>query len=204
MKKCCLLAALVVLLVGCRHPRQQAGLRRMRPNAVALNSVNLTNQIPADWLKPTADLFTLGPGDRLEIEIIGEPASKTSTFVAPDGKIYFNLLPGIDVWGLTLSQAKAQLENEMGNFVREKKQISLVLRAVVSKRVWILGRVQAPGVYALAAPTTLLEAISLAGGTLALTSYRDQEAAGINQEMADLRRSFVIRQGKLLPVNFSR
>src|SRR6266850_7167497 len=166
MKKCCLLAALVVLFMGCHHPRHQAGYRRMRPGAVTLSSVNLTNQIPADWLKPTGDLFTLGPGDRLEIEIIGEPASRTSTFVAPDGKIYFNLLPGIDVWGLTLSQAKAQLEKELANFVREKPQVSMVLRGVVSKRVWILGRVQAPGVYALAAPTTLLEAISLAGGTM--------------------------------------
>ena len=205
MKKCCLLAVLIICLGGCSHTRpKHAGFKPVRPNAVALNSVSLTNKISPDWLKPDASLFTLGPGDKLEIEIIGEPASRTTTFVAPDGKIYFNLLPGIDVWGLTLAQAKAQLEQELGNFVREKSQISLLLRGVISKRVWILGRVQTPGVYALAAPTTLLEAISWAGGTLALTSYRDQEAAGINEELADLRRSFVIREGKLLPINFSR
>ena len=44
----------------------------------------------------------------------------------------------------------------------------------------------------------------MAGGTLSLANYRDQEAAGINQELADLRHSFVIRQGKALPVNFER
>jgi protein involved in polysaccharide export with SLBB domain len=205
MKKFCLLAALVILFGGCSHPRPKyAGFRHTGARAVTLNSVNLTNRISPDWLKPDGGFFTLGPGDRLEIEILGEPASRTTTFVAPDGKIYFNVLSGIDVWGLTLAQAKARLEDEMANFVREKPQISLLLRGVVSKRVWILGRVQVPGVYALAAPTTLLDAISQAGGTMALTSYQDQEAAGIGQDMADLRRSFVIRQGKLLPINFSR
>jgi protein involved in polysaccharide export with SLBB domain len=92
----------------------------------------------------------------------------------------------------------------LATYVREKPQISLVLRDVESKRVWVLGRVQAPGVYPLAAPMTLLEAISLAGGTMALASFRDQEAAGVGEELADLRHSFVVRQGKLLPVDFNR
>jgi protein involved in polysaccharide export with SLBB domain len=124
--------------------------------------------------------------------------------VAPDGKIYFNLLPGVDVWGLTLAQAKARLEDELSKFVRERPQVSLVLRTIESKRIWILGRVQAPGVYAMTMPTTVLEAISMAGGTMTLSNYRDQEAAGISEELADLRRSFLIRQGKLLPINFER
>jgi len=43
--------------------------------------------------------------------LIGDPASRTITVVGPDGKLYFNLLPGVDVWGLTLTDAKARLEN---------------------------------------------------------------------------------------------
>jgi polysaccharide biosynthesis/export protein len=78
------------------------------------------------------------------------------------------------------------------------------LRGVESKRVWVLGCVQAPGVYAMATPLTLLDSISMAGGTLSMTSFRDQAAAGIGEELADLKRSFVLRRGKLLPVDFSR
>jgi protein involved in polysaccharide export with SLBB domain len=54
---------------------------------------------------------------------------------------------------------------------------------------------------------TLLEAISQAGGTLNMSSFRQQEAtgaAGGSDELADLRRSFVLRQGKLLPIDFER
>lgn len=166
--------------------------------------VTMSNQFDPGWLEPPADLFKLGPGDRVEIELLGEPASRATTLVAPDGKIYFNLLPGVDVWGLTLAQAKARLEQEFARYVRQNPQVSLVLREVQSQRIWLLGRVQAPGVYALAVPTTLLEAIAQAGGTMSLTSYRDQAAAGINEELADLRHSFILRQGRLLPVDFAR
>ena len=169
-----------------------------------LQTVALSNKLDQAWLKPSPALFTLGPGDRIEIEVIGEPLSRTTTIVGPDGKIYFNLLPGVDVWGATLSQAGTLLENELGKFVKEKPQISLTLRQVESKRIWVLGRVQAPGVYSMAAPMTVLEAVSMAGGTMSLANYQDQEATGVGEELADLRRSFVLRKGKLLPVNFER
>jgi protein involved in polysaccharide export with SLBB domain len=201
-----LLPLFALLSTGCRHVQG----RHSSLNAPAIgkgpppSTVTVSRKIEPDWLKPSPDLFTLGPGDRLEIEVLGDPASRAITVVAPDGKLYFNFLEGIDVWGATIAQAKALLENQIANYVREKPQVSIILRGVESKRIWVLGRVQAPGVYAMAAPMTLLEAISMAGGTLSLSNYRDQEAAGINQEMADLRHSFVIRQGKVLPVNFER
>src|SRR6267378_173827 len=194
-----------LLVCGCRHTTTKySNLPGASPAGAALNPVALPNQRDPAWLKPPADLFTLGPGDRVEVEILGEPASRTTTIIAPDGKIYFNLLPGIDVWGATLGQAKALLEKELSNYVKEKPQVSVVLRGVESKRVWVLGRVQAPGVYAMTTPMTVLEAVSMAGGTLALSNYRDQEVAGFSEELADLPRSFVIRHGKLLPVDFQK
>jgi polysaccharide biosynthesis/export protein len=199
------LALLLTILAGCTHSRPyHAAFHRSSGRAVALTTVNLTNQIAPEWLQPPTELFTLGPGDKLELELIGEPGSRITTVVAPDGKIYFSLLPGIDVWGLTPAQVKERLERELGDYVKQKPQVSLVLRGVESKRVWLLGRVQAPGVYAIAAPISLLEAVAMAGGTMTLASYRDQEAAGVSEELADLRRSFVIRQGKLLAIDFNR
>ena len=40
----------------------------------------------ADLLQPPTELFTLGPGDRVEIEIIGTLTSRTSATVGPDGR----------------------------------------------------------------------------------------------------------------------
>jgi len=216
--------ALVIILAallgsGCKNPRPHysdlpgavtqsrtlAGTPADAASRGGLSPVTLNNQIDPGWLHPPNELFTLGPGDKLEIELLGEPTSRSTTIVAPDGKIYFNLLPGVDVWGLTIAQAKQRLEGELyPKYVKQPLQVSLVLRAVESKRIWILGRVQAPGVYPLATPMTLIEGISMAGGTLSLSSFRDQSATGMNEELADLRRSFVLRQGKLLPIDFQR
>jgi len=192
-----------ILLAGCQNPGP-----RFNPHApasaVAMQSVTVSNQINPEWLKPPTNLFTLGPGDKLEIELLSDPASKTTTTVGPDGKIYFNLLSGLDVWGLTLGQTKELLEKEMAKFIRDQVHVSLTLRAVESQRVWLLGRLQAPGVYPMAAPMTLLEAISLAGGPLSLVGTRDVNVLPSSEETADLRRSFVLRQGKLLRVDFDR
>src|SRR5262245_319172 len=190
-----ILVSFSICLAGCQHTGPNfAKVPKAAGGIPVVNRLAITNGIDPAWLKPSLELFTLGPGDRLEIELLGEPTSRTTTVVAPDGKIYFNLLPGIDVWGLTLSQAKGRIESELAKYIREQPQVSIVLRAVESKRIWILGQVQAPGVYPLAAPMTLLEAISLAGGTLSLSSFRQQESAGANDDLADWRRSFVVRQ----------
>lgn len=203
LASCLALAAL--LGVGCQSDKSRYGKfsSRLR-NGPPLTQVTLTNQLDPAWLQVSTQPFTLGPGDKLEIEVIGDPASKSTTVVGPDGKIYFNLLPGIDVWGLTLDQTRAQLESGLARYMKEQPQVSLVLRGVESKQIWILGRVQAPGLYPLTAPMTLLEALSLSGGTLSLSAFRQQEAAGASDELADLRRSFVLREGRRLPVDFDR
>src|SRR5277367_1905104 len=69
-------------------------------------SVTMTNHVDAELLRPASEPFTLGPGDSIEIEIVGQPITRAITAVGPDGKIYFYLLPGLDVWGLTLDQTR--------------------------------------------------------------------------------------------------
>jgi polysaccharide export outer membrane protein len=148
-----------------------------------------------ELLRPPTDPFTLGPGDHLEIEVLGDPQNRATVTLGPDGKVYFFLLPGVDLWGLTLAQAKERLEQELTKY-QTGARIGLTLRGIESKRVWLLGRLNTAGVYPLGAPMSLLESISLAGGTFT--------TAGAPDELADLQRSFVIREGQLLPVDFQR
>jgi len=201
-----LAALLCFWLCACQHPGPRFDARHPATltNSLLMQPIPRTNQVNPDWLKPPSDLFTLGPGDRIELELLDDPTSKTLTTVGPDGKIYFQLLSGLDVWGMTLSQAKNAIEQELGKFIRDRVQISLTLRAVESKRVWLLGRLQQPGVYPMPAPMTLLEAIAHAGGPLNVAGARDVSQGYSTEEAADLRRSFVIRGGELLPVDFQR
>jgi protein involved in polysaccharide export with SLBB domain len=153
-------------------------------------------------LQTPTEEFTLGPGDRLEIEFVGDTASRATAEVGPDGKIYFNLLPGLDVWGLTLAQTRALIAEKSTSFLREKPDVSITLLEVASKRVWVLGNVNQPGILAMSGPLTLLAAIAESGGPTA--ADETDGTRGPRSVSADLRRSFVLRRGERLPVDFQR
>ena len=173
--------------------------------ASTVQMLSVTNTLDPMLLRAPTNLFTLGPGDKLDIELIDETNSLTTTIVGPDGKIYFSLLPGTDVWGLTIGQTREVLEHEMSRYVRGQPQVNVNLRDVQSKHVWLLGRFQQPGVYNMAAPTTLLEAIASAGGSQSFAGQRQiSEGGPLGEDLADLEHSFIVRDNKMLPVNFER
>lgn len=213
--RCLLLLAAALVLTSCKSDLGQDLGPRFDPHApdVPLPGVSApievpnlevstnvfvpvpsTNTIRAEWLRPPTDPFRLGPGDAIEIEMLDQTTSRASVTVGPDGRIYYNLLPGLFVWDLTLPEARTLLKTELGKFIRTAPEVSVRLRGVGSKRVWVLGNVQTPGIYALAVPSTLLEILSNAGGPVGI--------GGGTQDLTDLPNSFVMRGGELLRVDF--
>jgi polysaccharide export outer membrane protein len=205
--------ALLLFASGCKHTQPKYSsvpgfeATRLKPTsanqAVSPGMTTMTNALDPVLLRAPTNLFTLGPGDKLEIELGNETNSVTTTIVGPDGKIYFSLLPGLDVWGLTLGQTRETIQREIARYVRGQPQVNVTLRAVESKRVWLLGRCQQPGVYNMSAPMTLLEAVAMAGGSQSFAGARQLSEGGpLGEDLADLRHSFVVRGGQMLPVNF--
>jgi protein involved in polysaccharide export with SLBB domain len=199
--------AAVLLLAGCQGSKPQARYRDLNdvPQVKAANArlMIVSNRLDPALLQAPTNFFTLGPGDRLDIEMPDDTNSLTTTVVGPDGKIYFNLLPGEDVWGLTLGQTRQVLQHDLRKYVRGEPQINVTLRDVQSKRVWLLGRFQQPGVYSLTGPTTVLEAVAAAGGSQSFAGQRQiSEGGPLGEDLADLRHSFIIRNGRMLPVDF--
>jgi polysaccharide biosynthesis/export protein len=206
-------ALLALLLAACKSngpdfdPRASAPQTNSPRELLALtNTADLeeqafTNLTRASALKPEmlqvpTNLYRLGPGDNISIEVLGEVGSRGTPTVGPDGKIYYSLLPGTFVWGLTLTETKDVLEKGLKKYLRVPPDITITLNQVGSKTVWVLGNVNAPGIYPLATPVRLLEGITAAGGPLS--------APGAADGVCDLQRSFLMRDGKLLPVDFDK
>lgn len=148
-------------------------------------------------LTPPAESYILGPGDIMEIEIAEVGGTLARTFVMPDGMVYYNLAGGVRAEGLTTAAFSKRLQETLKrDYTNPLVNVSLV--EVRSRRYWILGRVFKPGLYPLRQPTTLLEAISQAGG-LFTSGF-----SGTTEELADLSNSVVIRDGNILPVNFEK
>lgn len=175
-------------------PRANGAATHLPP--AAFSAVEQTNPIRPEWLQPATNSFRLGPGDGLEIEVLGEASSRANATVGPDGKIYYSLLPGVFVWGLTLAETRDLLAAQLGKIMRTKPEVAVTLRTVESQRVWILGAVQKPGDYSLAASMPLIEAVSTAGGII--------QAPGSLTGVPDLRRSFLLRDGQRVQVDFHR
>lgn len=172
-----------------------------RAESAAVNpsfqSAGSRGAIPSEYLKAPKEALKLGPGDKLDIEIIGETGSRAATFVTPDGKVYFNLLPGLEVSGLTTQQLKQLMEQKLTQYYKHP-QVSITVTEVSSQRVWVLGRLNQPGIYPLNRPLQILDAISLAGGLFT------SRFTGTTEELADLKHSFIVRKGAMLPVDFQK
>ena len=112
---------------------------------------------------PVASDYVIGPEDLLQVSIWKNEAMSRTLPVRPDGKISLPLLHDIHAAGLTPLQLRDKIAAALAEFM-PSPEVSVTVMAVNSYRVSVLGEVQRPGVLQLKAPTTVLEAIALAGG----------------------------------------
>ena len=183
--------------IGCANVSHGPTFDPRDPKSQTFQDYSSTNAINPDWLKPSTNEFRLGPGDHGDIEMLGNGHEPQSALVGPDGKIYFDLLPGQKVWGLTLAQTRDLIQEQLSHFYKNP-HVSVTLREVRSLRVWVLGRLTTPGIYPLETPMTVIDAVTRAGGL-----YTAQ-FTGTTEELADLQHSFLLRHGKFMPVNFKK
>lgn len=191
----------VLLLASCgslgKGPRFDARAATASAAEASFDSPTSGEAVDPRWLQPPTKAYTLGPGDKLEIEILGESKSRAETFVTPDSKIYYDLLPGLDVAGKSTQQLQRELEQQLVRYYKQP-QVAVTLRDAVSQRVWVLGRLNEPGIYPLTRPMRILDAVSQAGGLFT------SRFTGTTEELADLKHSFIMRGGHMLPVDFEK
>ena len=112
---------------------------------------------------PVASDYIIGPEDLLQVSIWKNEAMSRTLPVRPDGKISLPLLHDITAAGLTPLQLRDKIAAALAEFM-PNPEVSVSVMQVNSYRVSVLGEVQKPGVLQLKAPTTVLEALALAGG----------------------------------------
>jgi polysaccharide export outer membrane protein len=107
----------------------------------------------------------VGPDDVLGIVFWREKDLSADVIVRPDGIITLPLLNEIKVAGLTPLELRERVMAEASKLV-EDANVTIVVKQVNSRKVFITGNVTKPGSYPLTAPTTVVQLIALAGGLL--------------------------------------
>jgi polysaccharide biosynthesis/export protein len=113
--------------------------------------------------KPHDDSFKIGPDDVLAINVWKEPEISRSVPVRSDGKVSLPLVGEVQASGQTPQQLEAEISKKLTSYISEP-EVTVIVQQIKSQRFNILGQVTKPGTYPLSNPTTVLDAIALAGG----------------------------------------
>jgi polysaccharide export outer membrane protein len=107
--------------------------------------------------------YLIGAEDVLSIVFWRDKEMSTEVVVRPDGKITLPLLNEVRAAGLTPGQLKDLLVEESKKYV-EDPNVTVVVKTINSRKVFITGEIGKPGPYALMAPTTIMQLLVVAGG----------------------------------------
>lgn len=107
--------------------------------------------------------YVLGAEDVIFVKTWREPDFTFPAYVRPDGKISVNLIGEVQAAGLTPQQLTNDLKQKFGKYLNNP-DVTVTVTDVRSKKYYIDGEVNRVGAFPLVTPTTVLEALSIAGG----------------------------------------
>ena len=107
--------------------------------------------------------FRFDVGDEIAVSVWKEPDLTTQQRILADGTISPPLLKSTRVVGATVDELQARLEKAYLDYLKEPK-VSVKVVAIYSDRAFVLGEVRTPQAVSLVGPTTVMQAIAMAGG----------------------------------------
>lgn len=143
--------------------------------------------VKAPDLPPPIHATTLGTGDELEIRILGASIAGGKDIpsdykVAPDGTVNLPFIGRVTVADLEPNEVEDLVKKKLieGDFYTNP-EVSVYVKAYLSKRVNIAGQVKKPDSYPITPGMGLLKLISLAGG---FTDIADEDSIIIQRRTA--------------------
>jgi len=94
------------------------------------------------------DAYILGPGDKLQIELLDIPQLSGSFSIGPDGTIYLPRLRALYVEGLTVEELRYFLTDQFKTYVKDP-QVYVKPVGYRAVRVYVGGEIGRPGYYLL-------------------------------------------------------
>lgn len=145
--------------------------------------------MPAPSAGPAGPEYVIGPEDVLHIAVWKEADLTATLPVRPDGKISLPLLDDVLAAGMTPKQLAASVTEKLRKYIADPR-VTVVVTAINSKRIFLVGEVLHPGATSMLPNMTVLQALS---------------SAGLSQ-FANTKRIYVLRtengKQRKLPVNY--
>ena len=112
---------------------------------------------------PETGGYVIGSEDILDISVWKNTDLSRVVTVRPDGMISLPLLGDIQAAGLVPDELRKEIVKKLQDY-QKSTEVAVIVQAVNSRRIYIVGNIAAPGIYQIMSRTTILQAIAMAGG----------------------------------------
>lgn len=109
--------------------------------------------------------YRIGALDQLAITVYRVPDLSGELPVDASGKITMPLIGELTAVGKTSAELAGDIKKKLGEKYINNPEVQVIVKSASSARITVDGSVGAPGIYPIAGPTTLLQAIAMAKGT---------------------------------------
>lgn len=127
--------------------------------------------------------YVLGPGDTLRIDVWGNIEGHYRVTVDRSGQIVVPKVGVINLWGQTFAQARETIHKHISKYFKHF-QANISMDDLRSIQVFLVGEVVAPGTYQVSSLSSVLTALSVAGGPAKSGSLRQVKVLRRGQQVA--------------------
>lgn len=134
--------------------------------------------------------YRVGREDVLDVSVWRDGDLSRTVPVRPDGFISLPMVGELKAEGQTPQELEKQIRERLSPYVQDPK-VTVIVREVNSRRIYVTGEVARPGMYPLRGRVSVVQAIALAGG---FSDFANQDGIVV------LRNE---QSGKQIPVRYS-
>ena len=175
---------LVFLVLGDTRDAIAQSTTPIEPSLPSISAQSNTSLSPGGVEPPGGESYILGVGDYLRVDVFNIPDYSGEFRVLSDGHLNLPIVGAINLEGLSLQQATAEVERFLVPYV-QRPVVTLSLLEARPIQIAVSGEVNRPGSYRISTDEaadgsaadipTLTQAIELAGGITQLADIRQIE-----------------------------
>ena len=111
-----------------------------------------------------SDAYLLQPGDILAVSVWKEEDLTQEVIVRPDGRISFPLVGETIAAGTSIESVRASIASGLNKYIPDPV-VTVSAKQLAGNKVYVIGKVNRPGEFAVVRNVDVMQALSMAGGT---------------------------------------
>ena len=151
------------------------------PNIPRVEEMTIQGEQTSSAIEAGEKDYVIGPEDVLEIQVWDNPDLEQEVSVSREGDFSFTFIGKIHAAGLTVRELEEEIASRLAEGYIVDPQVMVTVKKLRERYFYVFGEVKNPGKYEFEKGTTVLKAITTAGGVT---------------DIASINRTKVVREGK--------